>query len=127
MERMPNGVTFRIISDEGNTKIIHHDKLKIVCTSPDADPTTSVPPSSSASSSSSSSSAHSDYSPSESSGSDESDDGMDDAPIEGRRYPERVRRNVLIPGAIPWNAVPSGALTLCEEGRDVGEWNVWYL
>ena len=38
------------------------------------------------------------YSPSESSGSDESDDGMDDAPVVGRRYPERVRRNVVIPG-----------------------------
>ena len=54
---------------------------------------------------------------SESSGSDEFNDGMNDAPVEGRRYPERVRRNVVIPG---WNAVPSG-LTLCEEGRDVGE------
>ena len=37
------------------------------------------------------------YSPSESSGSDE---GMDDTPVVARRYPERVRRNVVIPGAI---------------------------
>ena len=80
--------------------------MKIVRTSPDADPTTSGPPSLSVSSSSSSSSAHSDYSPGESSGSDESDDGMDDAPVAARLYPERVRRNVVIPGAILWNAVP---------------------
>ena len=40
--------------------------------------------------------------------SDEFNAGMNDAPVAARRYPERVRRNVVIPGAIPWNAVPTG-------------------
>ena len=129
VEKMPNGVNFRISNeDSGVTKVVHHDKLKIVRTSSVAGSTSQEPDverrgDSEGSTSSAASSVHSDYSPSDSSGTDSSVE----EPVVGHRYPARNRTNRVIPGAIPWDAVPDGTLSLCVEGRDVGSWNVWHL
>ena len=130
VEKMPNGVTFRISNnDTGVTKVVHHDKLKLVRSSPSMADSSHREPGlechreSEGSTSSASSSVHSDYSPSES---DDSDSSVEE-PVANRRYPVRNRPARVLPGAIPWDAVPDGTLSLCVEGRDVGLWNVWHL
>ena len=130
VEKMPNGVTFRISNnDTGVTKVVHHDKLKLVRSSPSMADSSPREPGlechreSEGSTSSASSSVHSDYSPSES---DDSDSSVEE-PVANRRYPVRNRPARVLPGAIPWDAVPDGTLSLCVEGRDVGLWNVWHL
>ena len=91
LQKMPNGVTFQIRNDVTNvTKIVHHDKSKIVRQDiPNMDDILdSLHENDSDRSSSSSSSMHSDYSPSEGE-SDDSGDGV----IQENRYPTRARCN----------------------------------
>ena len=116
IEKMPNGVNFRIQCEKSReTKVVHHDHLKPVqerqntlkeC--PQSKQTKPIVEqerdddalNESDSTSSASSREHSDYSPSESS----SDDSQVDE-NENRRYPTRERRQRVIPGAIPWDSV----------------------
>ena len=116
IQKMPNGVTFRIINEgTGVRKIVHHDKLSPVRgddsvppidgeAQPDQNSDNDVPDSDGWTSSAESS-AHSDYSPSESSELDDSDSEAE--PDDGRRYPLRERTARVIPGAIPWDALRS--------------------
>ena len=112
--KMPNGVTFEILDeDSGVTKVVHHDKLKPIRKSPCEPSSSSLPDNADHDrdlsrgdgtddwTSSASSSAHSDYSPSEDS---DSDDAINE-PVDDRRYPMRERRAREIPGAIPWDAL----------------------
>ena len=101
LKKMPNGVTFQIRDDKTNTtKIIHHDRLKpvrhgIALGIPEC--SRSVP-----SSSSESSAEYSNYSPSET---DTSDSDSERGGGVENRYPVKDRRQRIIPGAIPWDAV----------------------
>ena len=126
IEKLPNGVNFRIRNDKSReTKVVHHDRLKAVREnplvrerSPDEE---SLPPfggeesgGDKESSSVASFGDESDYSPSESTSDDSGPDADDEIQPddsgadadEGRRYPVRQRRQAVIPGAIPWDAVP---------------------
>ena len=113
---MPNGVTFRITNENlGITKIVHHDKLNPVrnkmsdVSDNESSIHDSVPSGDNEGdgwTSSASSSGHSDYSPSENSDSDNDSDDSHAPPDGDRRYPGRNRTPRVIPGAIPWNAVP---------------------
>ena len=117
IQKMPNGVTFRIINEEtGVSKVVHHDKLNPVRGDVQEDPVraeqrrnqdhgTTDSFDSDGWTSSAESSEHSDYSPSESGSSDESDSNAE--PDDDRRYPLRERTARVIPGAIPWDALRS--------------------
>ena len=105
IQKMPNGVNFRIRNEKTRvTKIVHHDILKAIrgnvadtgvrerlrnSEEDVADQTSST-----------SSAEHSDYSPSESSSGD-----SETEPDEHRRYPMRHRQQRLVPGGIPWDAI----------------------
>ena len=101
LEKMPNGVTFKIRDDANVTKIVHHDRLKPVRHGYADEPQTLGQPVDEDLSSSDTSSYHSDYSPS----SDDSSDSGEEGPVLNR-YPLRNRRQRVIPGAIPWNSLP---------------------
>ena len=116
VQKMPNGVTFRITNENsGATKIVHHDKLNPVRKRvSDVSDTESLIQDSvprggvdrDSWTSSGSSSGHSDYFPSEDSDSDNDSDDSHIPPDGDRRYPTRDRNPRVIPGAIPWDAVP---------------------
>ena len=102
IQKMPNGVTFQIRHDDSEeTKIVHHDKLKMVrqSVSDSEEPRTFQQGCDSDVTSSGSSSEHSDFSPSD------SDDSEEEEVVRDRRYPVRNRQQRVIPGAIPWTSV----------------------
>ena len=101
LQKMGNGVTFKIRDETGTTKIVHHDRLKPVRRGHADEPLTLEPAVDAELSSDDSSSYHSDYSPS----SDDSSDSEMDGPVLNR-YPVRDRRQRVIPGAIPWSSLP---------------------
>ena len=118
-EKMPNGVTFRILNDKsGVSKLVHHDKLKAIrgdisnIPVPERDSNTSLSDNDSCEedsddwTSTEESSVHSDYSPSEDSDSGDSMvDPDEDRRVPPRQHPVRQRPPRVIPGAIPWSAV----------------------
>ena len=123
VEKLPNGVNFRIRNDSSaEMKVVHHDRLSPMrIADNDAglpqqrrrveiplrtdDPSTSLSESCS-DTSDDGSDWEVDQESATSSSASGSDDAESDADVEERRYPLRERPPCVIPGAIPWNAVP---------------------
>ena len=118
IDKLPNGVNFKIRNDQSHEeKIVHHDRIYPV-KGPISVPQTTqnnMPGRKSrvttqiagdgSDSSSSGSSEHSDYEPSSEDESDSENSDSVESEEDNHRYPQRVRQQRSIPGAIPWSAV----------------------
>ena len=111
LEKMPNGLNFRITNHHSNEeKIVHHDRLtpkikgnhEISKSLPLLDPNIRNDCETFDNNASSSSSEEV-YEPSTNDGS--SSEGEHSVNREVRRYPLRHRNQRLLPGSIPWSAV----------------------
>ena len=104
LRKLPNNVNFEIKNDQSSREsIVHHDRLKPV-RGPSA-PQTPVDDNYYSSSSDSTDSPHSNYSEEEESEGDSSSEAEPDDPSPVNRYPRRERRQRIVHGAIPWDAI----------------------
>ena len=109
MSKLPNGVNFKIVNDKSHEeKVVHHDRITPVKgdqASTPIEPSVPLLPSSTESNDSDNESSEydtdsSDYEP------DSSDESSADSePEAGHRYPQRERRQRVIPGTVPWSEV----------------------
>ena len=110
LQRLPNGVTFKIRSRNNETKVVHHDRLLPVVVNDDESSAEisdnacapQDPETLSVVSSDMSSSSESDFEVDDDDSVD-SEPEMIDVPLR-RHYPRRNRQARHFPGAIPWNA-----------------------
>ena len=119
VDKLPNGVNFRIKNDRNEEKVVHHDRIYPVTERvPEAQPPSVTPdeeplPSATAppddvtdGNLNSGSDGYSDYEPTTNSSPDNDSSDNDEQPgADVRCYPQRVHNRRIIPGAVPWSDV----------------------